>query len=57
MENLTCRISEVLENELASIYEEQNIQTGDISPEQFFEWERLTTATAKLFVELINQNK
>lgn len=57
MEKLTGRISEALENELASIYEEQNIQTGDISPEQFFEWERLTTATAKLFAELINQNK
>lgn len=57
MDKLTRRISEALENELAAIYEEQGIESGDISPDQYFEWERLTTATANLFTELITQNK
>lgn len=51
------RIAAVLENELTAIYDELGIKTGDISPEQFLEWERLTTETEKLFAELINQNK
>jgi hypothetical protein len=57
MENLKKRISEALENELAAIYEEQNIQSGDIDPLQHLEWDRITTATANLFAELIEQNK
>jgi len=57
MENLKNRISAALENELTAIYEEQNIKSGDIDPLQLLEWERLTTETAKLFAELIAQNK
>lgn len=57
MENLKNRISAALESELAAIYEEQNITSGDIDPLQYLEWERLTTATANLFAELIEQNK
>lgn len=57
MENLKNRISAALENELAAIYEEQNIQSGDIDPLQHLEWDRITTATANLFAELIEQNK
>lgn len=51
------RIAAVLENELTAMYDELGIESGDISPDQFLEWERITTATAKLFVELIDQNK
>lgn len=57
MENLKKRISAALENELAAIYEEQNIQSGDIDPLQFLEWERLVNETAVLFLELIHDNK
>ena len=57
MENLKNRISAALENELAAIYEEQNIDSGDISPLQFLQWERLAKETADLFAELIEQNK
>lgn len=57
MENLKNRISAALEKELTAIYEEQNIESGDISPMQYLEWERLTMETAKLFTELIGQNK
>ena len=57
MENLKQRIAAALENELTAIYEEQNIQSGDIDPLQHLEWERLTMETAKLFAELIAQNK
>lgn len=57
MKNLKNRISAALENELAAIYEEQNIQSGDIDPLQHLEWDRITTATANLFAELIEQNK
>ena len=57
MENLKQRISEALENELTAIYEEQRIVSGDISPLQLLEWERLTMETAELFAALIEQNK
>ena len=57
MENLKNRISAALESELAAIYEEQNITSGDIDPLQYLEWERLTMETADLFRELIEQNK
>lgn len=57
METLKHRISEALESELSTIYEEQNIESGDIDPLQLLEWERLTTEMAKLFIELIEQNK
>lgn len=57
MENLKNRISAALENELTTIYEDQNIKSGDIDPLQLLEWERLTKETAKLFAELIEQNK
>lgn len=57
MEQLESRISEALENELTAIYNELGIQTGDITPPQFLEWERLAQEAAALFLELINQNK
>ena len=57
MENLKRRISEALEFELEAIYAEHDITSGDIDPLQHLEWERITTATANLFAELIEQNK
>ena len=36
------RISKVLENELATIYTELEINTGDISPLQSLQWDAIT---------------
>lgn len=57
METIEKRISEALENELSAIYEEEGIETGDITPLQLLEWDRLVSEAANLFCELINQNK
>ena len=51
------RISAALESELSRIYEERGITTGDITPEQFQQWESLTAAAAELFAQLIEQNE
>ncbi len=56
-EILQQRIDETLENLLSEIYDEQGIQTGDISPEQSINWENLTINFSTLFFELIEQNK
>lgn len=56
-ENLQARISEALENELAKIYDEMGIKTGDIHPEQALKWDELTADMAQLFQILINQNQ
>lgn len=50
------RISNLLENELAAIYGELGIPTGDIYPEQRLEWDNLTEKMANLFAELIENN-
>lgn len=57
MDELKARISEALENELAKIYEEKGITSGDISPEQLLEWERIAEDATKLFGLLIDQNE
>lgn len=54
---LRNRISNTLETELSRIYDEQGITSGDVTPEQYLAWERLTGDLAKLFTELIEQNK
>lgn len=51
------RISDALENLLSEIYAEQNVQNGDISPDQQFEWDSITENASELFNQLINQNK
>ena len=56
-EQLKERIGRVLEEELGKIYGELNIETGDITPAQTLEWERMAEKIAALFNELINQNK
>ena len=57
MERIEKRIAETLENELCNIYDEMGIDAGDITPLQLFEFEGLVIKTAKLFAELIDQNK
>lgn len=57
MEELQKRISEALEEELAKIYEEKGITSGDIAPEQLLEWERIASDTARLFSQLIEENE
>ena len=57
MENLKSRISDTLEHELGTIFDELGIETGDITPLQHREWERLTQEMADLFKILIDQNK
>lgn len=57
MEDLKTRISAAMEAELSRIYEENGITTGDITPEQLLEWERITAAAADLFAQLIEDNE
>ena len=57
MEELEKRINNALETELTRVYEENWITSGDISPNQYLKWEYLTGEMAKLFAELIEQNK
>lgn len=54
---LQTRISNALEAELASIYDENWITSGDVTPCQYLAWERNVEALAELFAELIEQNK
>ena len=54
---LQDRISNALEAELSRIYDEEWITSGDVTPVQYLTWERHTEALAKLFAELIEQNK
>ena len=57
MDELKNRISDALEAELARVYDENGITSGDVTPEQMQEWERITAAAAVLFAQLIAQNK
>lgn len=56
-ETLLNRISDMMESELSYIYDEEGIKSGDISPLQYLEWQRLTNEITSLFLELIEQNK
>jgi hypothetical protein len=55
-EELTTRINNALENELRKIYDDLNIKTGDISPLDSLEWDRITNEATALFQKLINFN-
>lgn len=57
MNDMKTRISDTLEHELGTIFDELGISTGDITPLQHLEWERLTQEMANLFKNLIDQNK
>ena len=54
---MKARISDILEHELGTVYDELGIKSGDITPSQYLEWERLTQEMADLFKTLIDQNK
>lgn len=56
-ETLFNRISDMMEKEIAYIYDEEGIKSGDISPLQHREWVRLANDLTNLFAELIEQNK
>lgn len=56
-DELTARSCEALENELARIYDELGIESGDITPTQSLEWDEATAKIAYLFRDLIAQNK
>jgi hypothetical protein len=55
-EELQERISLALETELEKIYSELRIDSGDISPSDANEWDRITGAAAALFQKLIAWN-
>lgn len=55
-EQLTERISNALEAELAEIYNELRIESGDIAPWDLLEWEQITEEAASLFERLIAMN-
>ena len=50
------RINNALEAELAKIYDELRIESGDIAPWDLLEWDQLTEGVATLFQALIAWN-
>lgn len=50
------RINNALEAELAKIYDELRIESGDIAPWDLVEWDSLTGELATLFQALIAWN-
>ena len=50
------RINNALEAELAKIYDELRIESGDIAPWDLVEWDQLTNEMATLFSALIAWN-
>lgn len=55
-EQIRARISDALEAELSKIYDELGVSSGDISPTDLLEWDRLTEDMATLFQALIAWN-
>lgn len=55
-EQIQTRISNALEAELSKIYDELGVSSGDISPNDFLEWERITEEATTLFQALIAWN-
>lgn len=50
------RVNNALEAELAKIYDELRIESGDIAPWDLVEWDQLTEEMARLFQCLIMWN-
>ena len=50
-------LEQSLETNLSQVYFANNIKSGDISPLQQQEWDRLLDDTATLFYSLMEQNK
>lgn len=57
MKAIQQRISNAIEREPERVYDELWITSGDVTPEQYLRWEKLTHEMADLFNELIEQNK
>lgn len=55
-EEIRERISDALEAELAKIYEELRIESGDLAPWDLAEWDHITSELATLFQALIAWN-
>ena len=55
-EQIQARISDVLEAELSKIYDELGVSSGDVSPLDSLEWDRITEEIATLFQALIAWN-
>ena len=55
-EEIRKRISDALEAELSKIYDELGVSSGDISPLDSLEWDRVTEEIATLFQALIAWN-
>lgn len=55
-EQIQERIGNALEAELATIYNELRIESGDIAPWDLAEWDHLTDEMATLFSRLIAWN-
>lgn len=53
---IQARINDALEAELSKIYSELGVSSGDISPTDLLEWDRLTEEMATLFQALIAWN-
>ncbi len=50
-------LEQSLETNLSQVFFANNIKTGDISPQQQLEWDRLLDETTALFYSLMEQNK
>lgn len=55
-EQIQERINNALEIELAKIYNELGVDSGDISPWLSLEWDSLTEELATLFQRLVDWN-
>ena len=55
-EQIQKRINDALEAELAKIYDELRIESGDIAPWDLVEWDQLTSEMSTLFQALIAWN-
>lgn len=55
-EQIAQRINDALEAELAKIYDELGIDSGDISPMDLIEWEKRVAEVTYIFLALIAWN-
>ena len=50
------RLEDVIDSELANIYDTLDIKTGNIAPDQNLCWDESIEKMAELFIDLINDN-
>lgn len=56
-EQIKSIVDQGMEQLLGNIYALENVQSGDIMPDQYLRWKKLLEDTADLFEELLEQNK